>query len=87
MLTQLRVKVSRGQLIDSLRSDRCPACGGTKKPGQTFCRADYRRLTAAEKHRLHDPVGNGYEEAVAAALVRQGVSSWISDDGEERELY
>jgi hypothetical protein len=54
-------------LIDSLRSKICPACGGAKKPRNTFCSNCYLTLPKPMRVHLYDRVGDGYEEAVTAA--------------------
>lgn len=55
-------------LIRSLRSDTCPACGRTKTTAQTFCRSDYFALPEAKRKALYNPLGSGYAEAVEAAM-------------------
>jgi len=56
------------QLFASLKSTTCPACGRFKKPMQTLCASDYRRLSKQLKKDLYKRLGEGYEEAVHAAL-------------------
>lgn len=58
------------QLIQSLNSSTCPACARKKKRTQTLCGGCYRMLPPAERNDLYNLVGNGYEEAVAAAMKR-----------------
>lgn len=62
-------------LIESLRSDLCPACGNPKKPAQTLCKGCYFKLPAKLRSGLYDRVGDGYEEAFAAAMTKLGVTA------------
>src|SRR4051812_40059723 len=55
-------------LVHSLASKVCPACGGKKSVVHTFCRVDYYRLSRDEQNALYNRVGHGYREAVLAAL-------------------
>lgn len=55
-------------LIKSLQSTLCPGCGGHKESAQTFCRRCYFMLDGSLRSHLYDRVGQGYEEAVGAAL-------------------
>lgn len=63
------------QLVASLRSVKCPCCGGKKKPDQTLCGVDYGRLSPRLRVALYDGLGQGYEEAVAEAFELLGVTS------------
>lgn len=62
-------------LIRSLSSDLCPACGKKKRPQQTLCGKDYQSLPSPIKTALYDHVGQGYEEAFAAAMKHLKVSN------------
>lgn len=64
-------------LVTSLRSDLCPACGGTKKPAQTLCRLCYIALPRRKRLALYDRLGEGYQEAVTAALDELGKAEFI----------
>jgi tRNA(Ile2) C34 agmatinyltransferase TiaS len=55
-------------LIASLRSTICPACGGAKKVKQTFCQYCYFDLPNAIRAHLYRLIGRGYEEALAEAM-------------------
>ncbi len=55
-------------LLRSLWSTVCPACGGGKRGKQTFCRACYYRLNPALRSRLYALIGQGYESAFASAM-------------------
>lgn len=55
-------------LVTSLRRTKCPACGRTKKVGQTLCLADYRALPIALRRALYARLGEGYREAVIEAF-------------------
>ena len=70
-------EISRADLRRSLFSTLCPTCGGPKKRSHTMCPACYGRCTAKTRLRLYDQIGNGYEEAVAAAMTELGVSTFI----------
>lgn len=70
------MQVDVAGLIRSLQSQTCPACGRGKKPRHTFCFACYGKLPYTLKHRLYDPVGSGYEEAVTEALKYLGVETF-----------
>jgi len=56
------------QLIESLRSTVCPSCAGRKKSRQSFCGGCYYDLPAHVRSALYRTIGNGYEQAVTAAL-------------------
>jgi len=55
-------------LIHSLASGRCPACGKGKQPRNTFCAGCYYKLPARMRPTLYRRLGNGYEESVAQAM-------------------
>jgi hypothetical protein len=55
-------------LVTSLRSVKCPACGGAKKRGHTLCFREYRALPATFRSALYDRLHHGYREAVLEAL-------------------
>jgi hypothetical protein len=65
------------QLVESLRRTVCPMCGDVKKAFQTLCVGDYRELPHGRKMALYDRLGEGYEEAVAAAFKARGVTNFI----------
>ena len=67
------MKLEPISLVQSLRSDVCLACGKMKKPGQTLCNREYRKLPFRMKAALYDRLGSGYKEAVEAALDHLGV--------------
>ena len=52
----------------SLASTVCPACGGQKRPKQTFCGGEYRSLPMPLRSALYRKMGQGYREAVIEAL-------------------
>ena len=60
--------ITTEQLIASLRCATCPACGRRKKERQSFCRECYFDLSRPQREALYDGVGDGYEEAMQAAL-------------------
>jgi len=55
-------------LIRELFGVICPCCGRAKNPGHSFCGACYRILPQEMQRALYRKVGNGYEEAYAAAV-------------------
>lgn len=59
---------STRDLMRSLMSTICPACGNVKATRQTLCRKDYYALPPANRKALYQRVGEGYEEAVALAF-------------------
>lgn len=65
------------ELIQSLRSTTCPTCGGTKKSRKTLCYGCYKRLPGTTKAALYDLLGEGYEQAVAAAMKHLGAARFI----------
>lgn len=67
---------TRVELVISLRSDVCPACGGAKMPGQTLCRKEYSRLPKPGRMRLYQRLGHGYEDAVQWALEQLGATEF-----------
>ena len=56
------------ELVESLQSEVCPACQGRKWEGKSVCIRCWRRLPAEIRQALYRRVGQGYEEAVGAAL-------------------
>jgi hypothetical protein len=78
--------ITHPQLITSLRSEICPACGDLKKRRQTLCRPCYRRLPPKLRADLYDPLGGGYEEAVTAAMAALRATEFklAASDGSRR---
>ena len=64
-------------LIRSLESETCPACGDAKRRAQTLCYRCYKRLPRRMQHDLYRLLGDGYEEAVAAALAHLKAPEFI----------
>lgn len=62
------MNVTPRQLTESLRSTVCPACGDGKKAKQTLCRGCYFACSAKVRKALYNPLGDGYESAVARAF-------------------
>lgn len=59
-------------LIDELIGTKC-RCGNTKRTRNTFCGRCYFRLPMQLRNDLYKGVGNGYEQAYAAAIsILQG---------------
>lgn len=65
------------ELLESLGSTICPACGNEKNRKQTLCYKDYSRLTKEEKQNLYNLVRGGYKEAVVAAFVHLKKTEFI----------
>lgn len=61
-------EIDDADLIRSLSSLRCPACGGPKERAHTLCGRDYFRLPGQARRDLYRRVGEGYREAVLAAF-------------------
>lgn len=59
---------STRDLLRSLMSTICPACGNVKATRQTLCRKDYYALPPQTRKALYQRVGEGYEEAIAQAF-------------------
>jgi hypothetical protein len=56
------------QLLESLKSNVCLACGQTKRAKQTLCGHCFFCLPVQERAALYDLLGSGYAEAVDDAL-------------------
>jgi predicted amidophosphoribosyltransferase len=61
------------ELVRSLNSTLCPSCGRAKKASKTLCGGCYFTLPQDLRDALYCRLGEGYEEAVDAALLRLGV--------------
>lgn len=55
------------KLVRELQSKDC-RCGAMKKEMQTFCKRCYFSLPPKMRDRLYDRLGEGYEQAYAAAV-------------------
>lgn len=62
------------KLIAELRSVTC-RCGAAKKTRQTFCPQCYYALPHSMRVRLWDLMGEGYEQAYAAAAEKLGMDT------------
>lgn len=56
------------ELIESLAGEDCPGCLGRKGRRKSFCSRCYFKLPKPIRTALYNPVGNGYEDAHAAAM-------------------
>jgi tRNA(Ile2) C34 agmatinyltransferase TiaS len=65
------------RLVNSLRSDTCPACGGYKRGAISVCPKCWRGLPKAKQQRMYDRIGEGYQEAMIAALRHLGVTRFV----------
>jgi hypothetical protein len=68
------VKPTQRDLIASLGSTCCPACGRAKKRAMSFCSNCYYSLSSTLRKRLYARIGSGYEGAFASALEVLGKS-------------
>ena len=73
------LKISERELVTSLASNKCPACGRHKRERQTFCGADYFRLPKEMQRSLYNGLDAGYAEAVSAAMHRLGANTFQLD--------
>lgn len=64
-------------LVESLRSDQCPACASGKHPGRTLCGRCFRKLPGEVRDDLYKRIGQGYEAAVAAAMTALKKSAFL----------
>ena len=67
------------ELVAELAGLRC-RCGAVKIPRQTFCRRCYRLLPRSLAKALYKRMGEGYEDAYAAACAH------LEDVGVSRSL-
>jgi hypothetical protein len=63
--------VDSAALLRELASKKC-RCGGFKTPRQTWCSACYYKLSPPQRRALYQQIGEGYEEAYAAAAKSLG---------------
>ena len=70
----------RRQLLLSLQSEVCPACGGPKQRRHTLCRPDFHKLPRRLQCALYDLMGRGYEDAVSEALLNLNATEFILPD-------
>lgn len=61
-------------LVSSLRSTCCPACASGKRTKWSLCKRCYAALSRATATSLYNPIGGGYEKAMADALRDLGKS-------------
>jgi hypothetical protein len=76
-LVDLAEQLTTRRLLESLKSERCPACGEGKFSRHTFCGRCYRRLSSQLKTRLYARIDSGYDRAVAAAMKHLGKKRFI----------
>jgi hypothetical protein len=58
----------RLEILDSLGSTTCEACGGKKSRGKSHCRDCYFLLPPRLRNALYRRFGEGYEEAYEESL-------------------
>jgi hypothetical protein len=68
-------EVTTRELIDSLCSNLCPACGRGKVARKTLCGHCYHALPRGLQKALYNRLGEGYSEAVDEALHQLGVAT------------
>lgn len=73
----VKFNVTTLDLLASLRSETCPACGSHKQSRHTLCGTCYRELPQPKRQALYDVVGQGYEQAVEAALIHLSAPVFI----------
>ncbi len=61
-------------LVMSLQRRVCPGCGCQKWPRTSLCRFCWVSLSREQQAGLYRPVGQGYEQALAAALEQVGTA-------------
>lgn len=71
------VKISADELniphlVSSLRSTCCPACTSSKPTKRSLCRRCFNQLSKPAQTALYNPIGSGYEQAMATALEELG---------------
>lgn len=79
-LADVAEQLGAENLVRSLRSIRCPACGAMKKKRQTFCGDCYFKLPAQAQRDLYRGLEDGYESYVLRALRTLGVTRFILPD-------
>ncbi len=62
------MNVTATDLVRSLVSTVCPACGDQKRIRNSICRACWDQLPRKAQARLYDQLGEGYEEAIENAF-------------------
>ena len=74
----------RHQLLRSLQSTICPACGETKITHQSLCKGDYYALPKPMQRALYLRIDHGYAEALADALNYHDLSTlyWPPAEGD-----
>ncbi|MCA1591819.1 MAG: hypothetical protein LC754_04025 [Acidobacteria bacterium] len=58
----------RLEILHSLGSTTCAACGKSKRPKMSHCRACYYALPPKMRSALYQGFGDGYEEAFEDSL-------------------
>jgi hypothetical protein len=68
--------ITTKDLVTSLRSTCCPACGEWKKVGNAFCYSHYKSLDSSLKRRIYNRIGHGYERAFMDAMNHLGATEF-----------
>ena len=69
-----QVERDRIWYIKEFKSNEC-VCGGTKRPGSSFCYTCFKALPSTYQHALYQKMGDGYEEAYEDAVA------WLKAEG------
>ncbi|HSZ58655.1 MAG TPA: hypothetical protein VK797_23505 [Tepidisphaeraceae bacterium] len=80
MVTTSLKQLTDADLVTSLASEVCPACGSPKFSRKTFCLSDYRRLPKAMRNAVYQKLGHGYFEAVMEAMQYLGREEFVLPD-------
>jgi hypothetical protein len=70
-----QVERDRIWYIKEFKSNEC-VCGGTKRPGSSFCYTCFKSLPSSYQGALYLKIGQGYEEAYENAM------EWLTNNGE-----
>lgn len=64
--------MTRAEILNDFKSDRCRACGGKKAPLKSFCRNCFSSLPRQMQADLYRPFGRGYGRAYERAVKYLG---------------
>lgn len=56
------------EILDSLASDKCAACGNRKRRKQSHCSRCYFKLPPEMRQALYNRFDSGYQEAFRASM-------------------
>jgi len=75
--TPLADQLSAPNLLRSLASATCPACGHAKEYHKSLCLDCYRYLSPDRQHALYQRIDHGYDRAMLEALKVLGAKRFI----------